>query len=85
VAAIFRELELCQGIFNWAQGYLTREEVYKLLLTTDNDGRIFFHMAARFRELEVFERIFNWVKKNITREEVKNYYPQLMTEGRSFI
>jgi hypothetical protein len=48
VAALSKELELFQGMFNLAKENLTTEEVNKLFLATDNEGRTVFHMAADF-------------------------------------
>jgi hypothetical protein len=69
VAANSWELEILQGILNWALKNLTREEVNTFLLSLVNDGRTVFHLAADFFELEVIWGIFNWAKKNLTIDE----------------
>jgi predicted RNA-binding protein (virulence factor B family) len=62
---------------------LTREEVNKLFLATDYNGRMVFHMAADLCELEVFQRIFNRAKNNLTREEVNKLLLDTKNEGRT--
>jgi aminoglycoside N3'-acetyltransferase len=42
----------------------------KLLLTTDNNGRTVFHLAAELPEPKEFQGIMNLVKENLTIEEV---------------
>jgi len=63
VAAILCELEVFQGIFNWAEENVTTEEVNKLLLATGNKGSTVFHVAGISRKLEVLQGIFNWAKR----------------------
>jgi hypothetical protein len=53
VAAKSWELEVLQGILNWALENLKREVINKFLLAADNDGRMVFHVAAEFYDLEV--------------------------------
>jgi hypothetical protein len=62
VAADFPELEDFLGILIWAKENLRREEVNKLLLTTGNNGRTVFRMAAIVHERELFQGIMNWPK-----------------------
>ena len=47
---------------NWAKENLTKEEVNKLLLTTDNEGSTVIHVVANFFKLEEFKGILNWAK-----------------------
>jgi len=47
---------------------LTKEEVNKMLLATDNKGRTVFHMAGRWYEPEKFQGILNLVKENQSTE-----------------
>ena len=63
MAERYYKLEVFQGILNWTKENLTREEVNKLLLATDNVGRTVFHVAARYYKLEVIQGIVNWTKK----------------------
>jgi endo-1,4-beta-D-glucanase Y len=46
VAARYSELEGYQGILDWTKENLTKEEVNKLLLATDNKGRKVIHLAV---------------------------------------
>jgi hypothetical protein len=46
IAAKNDNLELFQGISYLAKENLTKEEVNKFLLATDNAGMTFFHIAA---------------------------------------
>jgi endo-1,4-beta-D-glucanase Y len=46
MAANLLELQIFQGIFNWTKENLTTEDVNKLLLSTGNEGRTVFHVAA---------------------------------------
>ena len=55
---------------NWAKDNLTREEVNKLLLATDNEGRTIVHVAAELCDLVEFQGILHWAKENLTRGEV---------------
>jgi hypothetical protein len=48
-----------------AKENLTTEEVNKLFLATDNEGRTVFHEAPQLRKLEVFQGIFNLAKENL--------------------
>jgi hypothetical protein len=48
VAAESWELEVIRGKFNWIKENLTREEVNKMFLATDNEGRTVFLVAAKF-------------------------------------
>ena len=52
-------LEKFQGILNWVKENLTREEVNKLFLSTDNEGRTVFHVAVESYKIENFEGILN--------------------------
>ena len=56
------KLDVLQGILNLAKEDPTREEVNKLLLVTDNEGRTVIDVAARFGELQVIQGTLNWVK-----------------------
>jgi hypothetical protein len=62
VAADFPELEVLLGILIWAKEPLRRGKVNKLLLTTGNDGRTVFYMAANVHEKQLFQGILNWPK-----------------------
>ena len=73
MAAEVCELEEFQGILNWANESLTREEVIKLLLATDNEGRTVIHVAGKYNTKEKFQRILNWGKENLTREEANKF------------
>jgi hypothetical protein len=68
VAATFSELLLFPGILNCAKENLAREEVYKLFLGTDYEGKAVFHVAAMFCNIEVFLGIMNCAKESLTRE-----------------
>jgi hypothetical protein len=59
VAAQSRKLEGFQGILILAKENLTREEVNKLFLDTDNEGRTVFHAAAQSWKQDGFQGIFN--------------------------
>jgi hypothetical protein len=52
-----------QVIFIWAKENLTTEEVNKLILVTDHEGRTVFHVAAESWKLELIRGIFNWAKR----------------------
>jgi DNA repair protein RadC len=43
-----RGLEVVQGLFILGKHYLTKEEVIKLFLATNNEGRTVFQMAGEF-------------------------------------
>jgi hypothetical protein len=75
-----------QEIFNLATEKLTREEVNKMFLATDNEGMTVFHVAAVWSKQEVLKEIFNLAKENLTTEEKTDFFlPQIVREGRSFI
>ena len=57
MAGMFYKVEIFQGILNWAKGNLTREEVNKLLLATDNERSRVFHFEAEFWKLELLQEI----------------------------
>jgi uridine kinase len=59
VAAKSRELEVIRGIFILTKENLTTEEVNKLFLATDNEGRKVFRVAAKSWELEALQGILN--------------------------
>jgi hypothetical protein len=40
------KIEVLEEIFYWGEENLTREEVRKLFLATDHEGRPAFHVAA---------------------------------------
>jgi hypothetical protein len=65
VAAGLSELEIFKGIFNLAKKNLTTEEVNKLLLAADNEGRTVFKMAAKFSTQEILQEIFYYGKDNL--------------------
>jgi endo-1,4-beta-D-glucanase Y len=65
--------EAFSRILNWANENLTREEVNKLFLATDNEGRGVFHVDAWIYYQEAFPRILNCAKENLTREEVNSF------------
>ena len=48
-----------QEILNCAKENLSREEVNKLLLATDNQERTVFHVAAGSYKIEIFQGILN--------------------------
>jgi hypothetical protein len=77
------ESEVFQGIFNLAKENLTAEEVNKLLLATNNEGRTVFHVAAELRELQLFQGIFNLAKKTQTTEELNKLFLATDNEGRT--
>jgi hypothetical protein len=54
LAADFGELEVIQGIMNWAKENLTIEEANKLFLATDNEERTVFHVGAGIYKQEAF-------------------------------
>jgi len=54
VAADFSELEVLQGIVNWATNNLTPEEVNKFLLATDNDGKTVRQVFSVVRQSKFF-------------------------------
>ena len=62
MAAMNCKLDVLQGILNLAKEDPTREEVNKLLLVTDNEGRTVIDVAARHCELQVIQGTLNWVK-----------------------
>jgi hypothetical protein len=47
----------------WAEENLTKQEVHKFLLATDNDGITVFHIAAQNDNLDLFQGIMNWAEK----------------------
>ena len=55
----------------------------KLLLTTDNEGRTVFHVAASFSKVEIFQEILKSAKENLTREEVNKLLSATDNEGRT--
>jgi hypothetical protein len=63
VAAERYNVDLFQGILNWAKENLTKEEVNKLLLATDNAGRTVFYVAAKRYNVGLFQLISNWAKR----------------------
>ena len=62
MARTFNKQEPFQVIFNWVNLNLTTEEVNKLLLDTDNEGRTFFHVAADFCLTRGVSGILIWAK-----------------------
>jgi hypothetical protein len=48
VAAEFCEQEVFQRIMNFVKENVTKEDVHKLLLVTDNKGRAVFHLTPNF-------------------------------------
>jgi hypothetical protein len=56
------KLDVLQGILILAKEDPTREQVNKLLLATDNEGRNVIDVAARHCELQVIQGTLNWVK-----------------------
>jgi DNA phosphorothioation-dependent restriction protein DptG len=62
---------------------LTKEEVNKLLLATDNAGRTVFHEATKSFNEEVYQGILNWAKKNLTKEEVNKLLLPTNNAGRT--
>jgi hypothetical protein len=50
----FSKLEIFRGILNWAKENLTTEEVNKLLLAKDIEGRTVLHVSAKSGKLELF-------------------------------
>ena len=83
MAAWSFELEMFHEILNWAKGNVTREEVNKLLLAKDNEGRSVFHVAAGSFVVEMFHEILNWAKGNLTSEEVNKLFLATNNEGRT--
>ena len=79
------EVEILQGIVNWAKEDLTTEEVTKLLLAKDNNGRTVFNVARKLYELEVFQGILNWIKENLTREEINKLLLATDNDGRTVL
>ena len=47
MAADFCEVELFRGILNLAKENVTTQEINKLFLTTDNEGRTNIHVAGK--------------------------------------
>ena len=66
-----------------AKKNLTTEEVNKILLATDNEGRTVFHVAADWSEPEEFQEILNLANPNLTREEVNKMLLATDNEGKS--
>jgi len=62
---------------------LTTEEVNKMLLATDNEGRTVFHLAAELSKPEKFQGILNVVNENLTTEEVNKLF--LISNFRRFL
>ena len=60
VATMFCDLEVFEGIFNWAKKNITTVEANKLLLARDNEGRTVFYVAAIFNKQELFLGILIW-------------------------
>jgi ankyrin repeat protein len=54
----------------WAEENLTKQEVNKFLLATDNDGITVFHIAAQNDNLDLFQGILIWAEEYLTKEEV---------------
>ena len=52
---------------NCSKENLTREEVNKLVLASDNEGRTVFHKAAMSDEKDLFQEILNYAKKSNKR------------------
>ena len=50
----YHNVEVFQRLLYWAKENLTREEVYKLLLATVNEGKTVLHVAADFSEVQLF-------------------------------
>jgi hypothetical protein len=55
VAAVFSNIEVFQLILNMAKKNRTKEEVKKLILTTNNMVRMVFLMASDLCDLDLFE------------------------------
>ena len=68
MATRFFHIEKFQGILNWVEDILTREEVIKLFFATENVARTGFHVATRSFHIEKFHGILNWVVDILTRE-----------------
>jgi hypothetical protein len=68
---------------NWAKKNLTKEEVNKLLLITDNAGRMVLHVAAEMGIVGGLQEILNWAKENLTKEEVIKLFLITNNTGRT--
>ena len=77
-------LHILQEIFKWAQENLTKEELNKLLLATDHERMIAWHVVAMQGKLEIFQKIWNLFEQDLPVEEKKNkfYLLQKKWEGR---
>jgi DNA repair protein RadC len=69
----------------WAKENLTNDEVNKLFLAKDNQGRTVFHVATYFCKLELLQEIMNWTKNHLTREEVLKLLLVTDNEGRTVL
>ena len=53
------ELQILQGIMKWAKEKLTTEEINKLLLATDYNGRTVFNLAEVTYKLQMLQEMLN--------------------------
>jgi endo-1,4-beta-D-glucanase Y len=72
MAALGGNLQVLEKLWKCANENITREEINKLLLATDNMGKTAWHAAAENGGLDVLQKIWEWAKENLTCEEMNN-------------
>jgi ankyrin repeat protein len=77
------KVEVLMKQWELAKEDLTKEEINKLLIAQDNDGRTVFHEAVMYDKKEVFPGILNLAKENLTKEEVNKLLIVQDNEGRT--
>ena len=73
-------------VWEWAKEKLTAQQMNNiLLLSTDNEGRTVFHMAAEYGGLDILAKIREWANEKLTTEGINNNILLLSTdnEGRT--
>ena len=76
-------LDILQKVWECTEGKLTAEEINKLLLATDSDGRTSWYWEAVEDNLDILQIVWGWAEEKLTAEEISKLLLATDSEGRT--
>jgi hypothetical protein len=83
LAAYRGSSETFQNVWQCAKEKLTKEELSKLLLVTDNQGLTAWHLTAYRGTLETLQKVWQCAKEKLTAEELNKLLLGTDNEGKT--
>jgi hypothetical protein len=74
LAAVRGKLKKLQKVWQCAKEKITREELNKLLLGTDKNGRTAWHMAVNCGKIEMLQKVWECPQEKLTTEELNKLF-----------